>query len=185
MQRIKRNAIYFTDRTKQNHWCSTCFDQLDPNELILLDDGSKAQKKELQEFKNDALPEEGWVNCDICHSWVHQICALFNGRTNKSDAQFCCPTCYLNQNADDGNRKRNDNPAEDLARCKMSDVIEKGLEDALQAAYAARAAELGVDVDVVEKADQLSVRVVSNVDKQHFVGDKVRYAGVLMAFIRF
>jgi Bromodomain/TAZ zinc finger len=73
MQRIKRNAAYFTDRTKQNHWCDTCFEQLDPKECILLDDGTKVLKKELQELKNDALPEEGWVNCDECHSWVHQV----------------------------------------------------------------------------------------------------------------
>lgn len=73
MQRIKRNEPYFTDRTKQNHWCEPCFSLLDPNKHVLLDDGSEIAKQELQEFKNDALPEEGWVNCDSCHSWVHQV----------------------------------------------------------------------------------------------------------------
>lgn len=73
MQRIKRNAAYFTDRTKQNHWCEPCFNLLDPEKLIPLDDGSEVMKKDLQEFKNDALPEEGWVNCDTCQSWVHQV----------------------------------------------------------------------------------------------------------------
>jgi hypothetical protein len=63
--------------------------------------------------------------------------------------------------------------AEDLARCKMSDAIEKGLSDALQAAYAARSCELGLAVDEVEKAEGLSVRVLSNVEKRHFVGEKV------------
>lgn len=82
MQRIKRNAAYFTDRTKQNHWCDVCFAQLDPNQGILLDDGTKVFKKELQELKNDALPEEGWVNCDDCRSWVHQVCSMF------------CTTCH-------------------------------------------------------------------------------------------
>jgi hypothetical protein len=73
MQRIKRNAAYFTDRTKQNHWCDGCFHLLDPIKPVPLDDGSEVSKNELQEFKNDALPEEGWVNCDTCHSWVHQV----------------------------------------------------------------------------------------------------------------
>ena len=73
MQRIKRSAAYFTDRTKQNHWCEPCFNLLEPEKLISLDDGSEVMKKDLQEFKNDALPEEGWVNCDVCQSWVHQV----------------------------------------------------------------------------------------------------------------
>ena len=73
MQRIKRNEPYFTDRRKQNHWCEPCYNLLDPNQHVLLDDGSEVSKQELQELKNDALPEEGWVNCDSCHSWVHQV----------------------------------------------------------------------------------------------------------------
>ena len=80
MQRIKRNEPYFTDRTKQNHWCEPCFNLLDPNKHVLLDDGSEVSKQELQEFKNDALPEEAWVNCDSCHSWVHQVSYFINAQ---------------------------------------------------------------------------------------------------------
>jgi hypothetical protein len=83
MQRIKRNDPYFTDRTKQNHWCQPCFNLLDPNEQIQLDDGTEVLKHELQEFKNDALPEEGWVNCDVCHSWVHQVRLYLTVRCGK------------------------------------------------------------------------------------------------------
>lgn len=205
MQRIKRNAAYFTDRTKQNHWCDACFALLDPDEHILLDDGTEVLKKELQEFKNDALPEEGWVNCDDCQSWVHQVriwsaymrqslsncrrslyssyffycqvCALFNGRTNKSSARFTCPSCYLKRPTSAEIRDkaiRTVKGSEDLARCKMSDAIEKGLRNALQEAYSVRSSELGVAVDKVEKAEGLCVRVLSNVEKRHFVGEKVR-----------
>lgn len=93
MQRIKRNAAYFTDRTKQNHWCDSCFALLDPVEHILLDDGTEVSKKELQEFKNDALPEEGWVNCDECHSWVHQV---RQGRRQRALYLFaCCQFSHL------------------------------------------------------------------------------------------
>jgi E1A/CREB-binding protein len=175
MQRIKRNASYYTDRTKQNHWCSSCFEQLKPEEPIILDDGNEVRKCDLQEFKNDALPEEGWVNCDVCHSWVHQICALFNGRTNKSDVRFTCPNCCLKKLESD---QKNPNhklveESEDLPRCKMSDAIEMGVASALETAYLERAEELGISVDEVEKAEKLTIRVLSNVEKKHFVKDKV------------
>ena len=176
MQRIKRNASYYTDRTKQNHWCDACFSEKKANDPIHLDDGTEIYKKDLQEFKNDALPEEGWVNCDDCQSWVHQICSLFNGRTNKSTARFTCPACYVNKPIPEGARAASKavQEAQDLPRCKMSDAIEDGMKEALQTAYRKRASELGVTVDEVEKAEGLAVRVVSNVDKRHMVGDKVR-----------
>ena len=37
--------------------------------------------------------EEGWVQCDDCQGWVHQICGLFNKGNNKDDAAFHCPAC--------------------------------------------------------------------------------------------
>lgn len=173
MQRIKRQAKYFTDRTKQNHWCEECYKLLKPNEPIVLDDGSDALKKDLQEFKNDAVPEEGWVNCDECKSWVHQICALFNGRTNKSTATYTCPNCYLSK-LGTGRPVNLTKSANELPESKMSKVIETGMAEALQVAYRQRAEELGVGIENVEKAEGLTVRVVSNVDKKHLVGDEVR-----------
>lgn len=175
MQRIQRQALYYTDRTKQNHWCESCYGSLKPEEPIVLDDGSEISKKDLQEFKNDALPEEGWVNCDECQSWVHQICALFNGRTNKSNATYTCPKCFL-QKADleSTSRDATMKGALDLPQSNMSRAIECGLHSALDGAYGARAKELGVSIEQVEKAEGLRVRVLSNVDKKHFVGDEVR-----------
>lgn len=177
MQRIKRNASYYTDRTKQNHWCESCFAEMKANEPIHLDDETEVMKKDLQVFKNDALPEEGWVNCDECESWVHQICALFNGRTNKSTARYTCPSCFVGMPRTEEVRKASEavKGAKDLARCKMSDAIEEGMKSALEAAYRERASELGVTVDQVEKAEDLSVRVIANVDKKHLVGDLVSH----------
>lgn len=151
---------------------------MDPAELVQLDDGTKVRKNELQDFKNDHLPEEGWVNCDECHSWVHQICALFNGRANKSNARYCCPTCALRKAESPSNKLKR---AADLPRCKLSDAIEKGIEVTLEAAYAARAKELGVSVDEVEKVEGTSVRVLSNVDKKQLVGEKV--SGTTRSFV--
>lgn len=174
MQRIKRQATYFTDRTKQNHWCESCYEQLSPHEAIALDDGNEVMKKDLQEFKNDAVPEEGWVNCDVCKTWVHQICALFNGRTNKSSATFTCPNCYVHQFSCGQPSPNTMKGAKDLPETKLSRAIEKGLGEALANQYVCRAKELSCGIDEVEKADGLTVRVVSNVDKRHFVGDEVR-----------
>jgi E1A/CREB-binding protein len=182
MQRIKRHATYYTDRRKQNHWCDGCHELLKADETIVLDDGSDILKKELQEFKNDALPEEAWVHCDQCHSWVHQICTLFNGRTNKSTATYTCPNCHLKKtNPEDTltQMAKRLKGAEDLTHGKMSTAIEKGLNEALHTAYKEKAEELGIGVDQVEKAGGLTVRVVSSMEKKHFVGDEVR-TGLLL-----
>jgi hypothetical protein len=175
MQRIKRQESYVTDRTKQNHWCINCYRLLNPDEPIVLDDGTEILKKDLQELKNDAQPEEGWVNCDECHAWVHQICALFNGRTNKSNAAYTCPNCYLKK-IDTGLLTTpviSVKGASDLPQSKLSQAIEKGLVGALQVAYESRAKELAVRIEEVEKAEGLSVRVLSHVEKKHVVGSEV------------
>jgi hypothetical protein len=176
MQRIKRHATYFTDRTKQNHWCEHCYAVLKDDQRMVLDDGTEVVKSDLQEFKNDALPEEGWVNCDDCNSWVHQVCALFNGRTNKTTARYTCPNCFLRKiepHMPNTGRKLM-KCAKDLAHCNMSMAIEKGLEVTLEAAYAQRARELGISAEAVEKSEPLTVRVISNTEKKHVIGEEVR-----------
>jgi hypothetical protein len=36
--------------------------------------------------------EEGWVQCDSCEGWVHQICGLFNKGRNDEDMPYqVCP----------------------------------------------------------------------------------------------
>ncbi len=185
MQRIRRKATYYTDRTKQNHWCSACFSSLDESVPIMLDDGTEVLKASLQSFKNDALPEEAWVQCDECSGWVHQICALFNGRKNKNAAAYRCPKCHIKA-APGGvtNEQKKLKTAKDLPQCKMSLEIESGLRRALGRAYEDRAKELGVDVSDVEKVEGLSVRVLSNMEKNHVVRDEVSRGGQIRSFMR-
>ena len=39
-----------------------------------------------------AQMEEGWVQCDSCEGWVHQICGLFNKGRNDEDMPYqVCP----------------------------------------------------------------------------------------------
>ena len=178
MQRIRRNAAYFTDPSRLNHWCVPCNGLLKETEPITLDDGSEVKKKHLQRLKNDALPEEAWVQCDDCHNWVHQICALFNGRKNKAAASYTCPKCYIKKKDKGVGEKKEKvqsmKSAKDLPHCAMSEAIEMGLLKMLDQAYSDKAKELKCSVDQVDKADSLCVRVVSSMDKKHMVRDEVR-----------
>ena len=45
--------------------------------------------------RNDEETEEGWVQCDNCERWVHQICGLFNKGRNDEDMPYICPMCLL------------------------------------------------------------------------------------------
>mmetsp|Transcript_24957 Transcript_24957/g.41383 ORF Transcript_24957/g.41383 Transcript_24957/m.41383 type:complete len:892 (+) Transcript_24957:3467-6142(+) len=177
MQKIRRNSYYYTagPKSNSNQWCVNCYGLLKEDEPILLDDGAELRKHELQKLKNDANPEEAWVQCDTCDSWVHQICALFNGRKNKSSASYLCPKCHLKK-LGVGEVKLPDQPmkaAKDLPHCKMSMAIEKGLQKRLNTAYEQRTQELGVSMQLVEKADGLTVRVISNMEKKHIVRDEM------------
>lgn len=175
MQKIRRNATYYTDRTKQNHWCASCYLQLDENATVVLEDGSEVRKAALQKLTNDSLPEEAWVQCDDCAGWVHQICALFNGRRNKTTAAYICPKCHIKKTPEDEtvDEEKRVKVAKDLPHCKMSVNIENGLKGILMKAYEDRAKELGIDVSSVEKVEGLSVRVISNMEKNHLVRDEV------------
>ena len=64
-----------------------------PNSYVTLDSGQKVKKTTLQRLTNDAQSDEPWAQCDRCDGWVHQICALFNGRENGDNADYICPNC--------------------------------------------------------------------------------------------
>jgi hypothetical protein len=44
------------------------------------------------------LREEFWVGCDSCSQWVHQVCALYNGRNDQGTSthpSLSPPLSYL------------------------------------------------------------------------------------------
>lgn len=154
MTKIRRNATYYTDRYKQNHWCERCFNRLDEKTPLQLDDGRETRKGFLLKLKNDSAPEESWVQCDCCHDWNHQICALFNGSQNSKSSSFTCPKCYLKdqeekkpaEGAGSSSSKDNIKGARELPHCNLSRSIENGLEQALSKAYGKRAKDRGCTV---------------------------------------
>lgn len=179
MQRICRNAIYFTDRFKQNYWCERCHSNLNECQPIPLDDGRQTKKSKLLKLRNDATPEEAWIQCDSCHAWNHQVCALFNGPRNAKNSSYKCPQCILKLR--DGGTQENseDKPiikdARDLPHCNLSKSIEDGLQAVLLKEYEKVAETRLCEVAQVEKAEGLCVRVVSKLEKKHKVREEVSH----------
>ena len=149
MQRIRKNAAYYTDLKREYHWCQSCYVQIPENEKIPLSDGTEIKKNKLQKLKNDAINEEGWVCCDICDGWVHQVCALFNGRKNKTAASYNCPKCHLEARKKKGALKPplEVKKAPDLAHSKLSKALEDGVKEQLDELYEAlaKADEIGLE----------------------------------------
>jgi E1A/CREB-binding protein len=176
MQRIKRNASYYTDPTKQNFWCETCFSRMKESEEITLDDGTITAKSNLLPAKHDSLPDESWIQCDDCKAHVHQICSLYNGRRTKSKTKFRCLKCTLKNREYGEQPTKYTNRACDLPTCKMSDSMEKGLQDTLSQEYRSRSSKLGVSIDEIEKANGLCIRVLSHIEKKHAVRELVSFS---------
>ena len=173
MQKIRKNANYWTDAQRQNHYCQTCHNGLKEGSRIDLPDGTQCTKRSLQKLRNDAIPEEGWVECDKCERWIHQVCALFNGRKNKNAVAYNCPSCHI----EDRKQKKQLQPsaevkqAADLAKCTLSRFLENGVQKHLEREYESMAAEQKVDVDKIEKVLPYTIRVVSNTEKKQMVRD--------------
>ena len=78
-------------------WCSACFKLLKKDAPVIVE-GKEIPYSCIQRDKNtDQLPEP-WVECDGCHRWQHQICALFNQRrheANSTGRKYYCPMCLL------------------------------------------------------------------------------------------
>eukprot|EP00980_Cylindrotheca_fusiformis_P020978 scaffold7987_cov200-Cylindrotheca_fusiformis.AAC.7 len=168
--RIQRNATYFTYGSNQNCWCEECYKKLSDSKAITLDDGGEIMKSRLLKAKHDSLPEEVWIECDECHSRVHQICALYNGRMSKPNSVFWCPRCVVKK---EGKPREIPNRAVDLPRCSMSDCMEAGLRKTLASAYKKKAADNGISIDDIEKAEGLCIRVMSHIEKKHAVREEM------------
>lgn len=229
--RIRRNCYYYTSGDNKYHCCHQCHGNLP--DTIKHNEGRQYLKSELARKKNDEVHEEPWVQCDKCERWVHQICALFNGKvdsekkpqlvksengqladsgddlpsppscatkpttvtttvvksspstgskgtvhsiTTSPGSEFLCPECLLDSRKKEPQKYkigRHAFSAKDLQRTKLSDFLERRLSKALQAEREDEAKWTRRDVKDIETAEGLTVRLVSNIEKQLMVRDKM------------
>jgi len=170
-QRIRRNSYYYTGGRNQYHWCQQCFNELREKEPLEFADCT-LWKKELQKKKNDEMHEEPWVECSQCNRWVHQICALFNGRMNKGTTIYHCPFCFM---ARRGAREPHAKPlgAKEIRHTKLSRFLEDRVNKSLEDAYARNATSAARITISNEKAPAIFVRQLSNIEKMHQVKQRI------------
>jgi len=125
--RIRRNSHYYVGGNNQYYWCNTCYNDLNESNPIELGDLT-IKKSELKKKKNDEIHEEGWVQCDTCERWVHQICCLFNTRLNtEHKSKYNCPQCAVDKRKKLGGDvlpPPKAPMADDLPRTKLSEILE-------------------------------------------------------------
>lgn len=167
-QRIRRNSYYYTGGRNQYHWCQQCFSDLRDKDPLEFADCT-LWKRELQKKKNDEMHEEPWVECSQCNRWVHQICALFNGRMNKGTTIYHCPFCFMARRS-----KHDPHPrplgAKNIRHTKLSQFLEDRVHKALADASARGSTfTTAAKPHNYDKASPIYVRQLSNIDKMHQV----------------
>ncbi len=83
----------FISKEVKGNWCHNCFSEEKRDTLEC--DGHRVRKVDAVKQKNDFEQEEGWVECDHCGRWVHQICGLFNKGSNNANVTYMCPDCLI------------------------------------------------------------------------------------------
>jgi len=177
-QRIKRNQVMFVAPPEANivdvgrpSLCNACFTQ-QKGDKVKLEGLVPCPKAAFVKKKNEEDSEEPWVQCDICESWIHQVCGLFNkGRNKNGESEYMCPHC-LKEAIRNGMREpgterpRSFWTAEMLPKCKMSDFLEERLLKTLEEERSDRAKSLGLPPEAVPAASDLTIRVVQASDKR-------------------
>ncbi|XP_057951234.1 probable histone acetyltransferase HAC-like 1 [Malania oleifera] len=157
-------------------FCTSCYKKA-RRDIIALD-GTVITKTVLDKKQNDQENDEPWVQCDRCDEWQHQICALFNDKTDlEGKEEFICPKCYLKE-MDTGKQSPLSSgvgfAAKDLPRSKLSDHIEKRLFWRLKKERKERAKMEGKNIDEVPRVEDIVVRVVLSINKQLKVGKRLQ-----------
>ena len=182
--RIRRNSYYFSSPCNKAHWCSTCYQDLSEEESFQAGDKT-ILKTQLAKKKNDEVNEESWVQCDHCNKWVHQICALFNGRSSaveeddekkETSVPFHCPICLLELRRNEPKKfpiAEKTLSAIDLPTTKMSEYIEERVHAALAAKRASDAEARKCPIEEVPTAEGIVIRQLSNIERQLHVREKM------------
>ena len=176
VSRIKRGQVYYHipahvtgGEARKDAWCNACYNAINGSVEV---EGNKYAKTQLAKKKNDDDLEEPWVQCDYCNDWYHQICVLFNGRRNEGgEAPFTCPSCILSQlekkeRTPTTQRPSSQLPASVLPQTRLSYFLEERLRKVMGAERAERARAVGKPLDETPAAENLTIRVVSSVEKK-------------------
>lgn len=172
-QRIVKGKPYWTNENvpqeNRPYLCSGCYTELRVE--IKVDDYTKISKASLTKKKVEEDQIEPWVQCDHCQVWVHQICGLFNKGRNDEELPYHCPQCLFQEFVEQKRRPIESRPqcfleAKDLPRCKLSDYLEEHMARALDLERKQRAQAIGCPEHLVPKAEDLTIRVINNVDKK-------------------
>ncbi|RDX76867.1 putative histone acetyltransferase HAC-like 1, partial [Mucuna pruriens] len=170
--RIKRNSNYYYRREEddtEQFFCTTCYRTARGGNITFNE--RFVSKTDLHKMTNNGVCEEGWVECNKCKSWQHQICALYNDKRDLDySAEYTCPVCRLKEIKNGMHvplPKTAMFGAKDLPSTMLSDHIEKRLlKRLMQESEDWAKVEGNKNFDEVLVAENLSVRVVLSVDKE-------------------
>lgn len=92
---IEVDKYYYIDIPSQRIWCEPCYRKLESSFQV---EEVTIKKADLVQRLNKQNTKEGWVCCDNCKQWFHQVCVLFNTKLNEQYASslFHCPFCIKN-----------------------------------------------------------------------------------------
>ncbi|KAI9100760.1 hypothetical protein K1719_024122 [Acacia pycnantha] len=168
---IKRDTNYYGRKAEHNDkkhcFCMAWFNNSKGDSIQF--NGVSLQKELLDCKNNDHHDVEGWVQCDKCQRWQHQICALFDDKRNlEGNCQYVCPKCCLKE-TEEGIRtplRTSNFGTKDLPTTKLSGHIEQRLLSRLEHEREQKAKAEGKNVDEISGAENLIVRVVLSIEKQ-------------------
>ncbi|KAL9226567.1 hypothetical protein vseg_002364 [Gypsophila vaccaria] len=167
--RVKNYQSYYStkDDRAQFCFCTRCYHRCRGGNITFY--GFSISKNVLELRKNNIVTDESWVQCDKCEGWQHQICSLFNDKRDLGgEVEFICPKCHLE---DLGTGKRMTLPrttsldASNLPRTLLSDHLEQRLSRRLKLEREERAKAAEKSPEEVPQPADVTVRVVSSVDK--------------------
>jgi E1A/CREB-binding protein len=177
MQRIRRNSYYYEAPNRKYHWCHVCYADLRESQPMDMGDCSFT-KGELTKKKNDEQHEEPWVGCDECPRWVHQICALFNGRKNHGETTvYHCPFCVQQTRVKLGltEGSTRNKGAKEIAHTRASAFIERRVRESVEKEQKRLRDEEGMSPEDIPATGGLFVRQLSNrKDKNHSVRPRMQ-----------
>nr|CAD1839739.1 unnamed protein product [Ananas comosus var. bracteatus] len=121
-KQINPRGLYYENTAKgrlSTFFCSKCFKV--PGKVIKTINGDvpKVNLDERRCYAETDTKNEPWLTCVKCNSWVHQICALFNGEINQGlKVEHTCLHCILEELESGGREPKN-----------RSDALGKNIEE--------------------------------------------------------